>query len=105
MLREIVEDAVRVQPDMELIEGADRNDLPTATKAEQPDVAIITEGGADSHISHEQLLLQNQRLKVLVVSRDGREAHLLEFRQIPVVEVSPHGLIDAIRAAVGSGTS
>jgi hypothetical protein len=56
-------------------------------------------------MSYLQFLLENPRLKVLVIKREGREAQLLEFRQIPVAEVSPQGLVDAIRAAVGSGTS
>ena len=105
LLREIVEDAVRFQPDMKRIDSSEEHDLSSAIKREQADVLIVAEPGIDDAASHEQLLLENPRLKVLVVSRDGREAHLLEFRQIPVVEVSPQGLVDAIRAAVGSGTS
>ena len=105
MLREILEDAVRSQPDMELIDSGDGHDLPMAIKREHADVVIVAERGADDPVSHEQLLLENPRLKVLVVSRDGREAHLLEFWRVPVAEVSLQGLVCAIRAAVGSGTS
>ena len=105
MLREIVEDAVRFQPDMKLVDSGEEHNLLVAIKREHADVLIVAEGGVDDPVSHEQLLLENPRLKVLVVSRDGREAHLLEFRQIPVVEVSPQGLVDAIRAAVGSSPS
>jgi hypothetical protein len=105
MLREIVEDAVRSQPDMKLIDSGDGNDFSTAIEREHADVLIVAEKAVDDPVSYEQLLLEKPRLKVLVVSRDGREAHLLEFRQMPVAEVSPQGLVDAIRAAVGSGMS
>jgi DNA-binding NarL/FixJ family response regulator len=105
MLREIVEDAVRSQPDMELVDSSDGHDLPMAIKREHADVLIVAEHRADEPVSHEQLLLENPRLKILVVSRDGREAHLLEFWRVPVAEVSLQGLVGAIRAAVGSGTS
>ena len=105
MLREIVEHAVRFQPDMKLIDSGDRHDLPMAIKREHAGVVIVAERGVDDPVSHEQLLLDNPRLIVLVVSRDGREAHLLQFRRIPVAVVSPQGLVDAIRAAAGMSTS
>jgi hypothetical protein len=105
MLREIVEDPIRSQPDMKLIDSGDRHDLPMAIKRARADVVIVAEREGDDSVSHDQILLENPRLMVLVVSRNGREADLLQFRRIPVAEVSPQGLVDAIRAAVHSGTS
>ena len=105
MLREIVEDPIRSQPDMKLIDSGDRHDLPMAIKSARADVVIVAERGVYDSVSHEQLLLENPRLMVLVVSRNGRKANLLQFQRIPVLEVSPQGLVDAIRAAVRSGTS
>lgn len=99
MMRAIVEKAVREQSDMQLIERGAGDVLSLAKNA---DVAILAERKTSAP-SQEQLLLEHPRLKVLVVSRDGREAHLLEFRQTPLVQVSPQGLIDAIRAAVSEG--
>jgi hypothetical protein len=104
MLREIVEDSIRSQPDMKLIDSGDRHDLPLAIKRARADVVIVAERGVDDSVSHEQILLENPRLMVLVVSRNGRKATLWQFRRIPVAEVSPQGLVDAIRAAVHSGT-
>jgi predicted RNA methylase len=101
---EIVEDTVRVQPDMELVDLGDGNDLLTAIKGRQADVVVAAERDGDPPGLRDQLLVENPHLKVFVVTEDGREARLLEFRQVPVPEVSPQGLIDAIRAAVG-GTS
>lgn len=102
MLRDIVEEAVRVQPDMELVDRGDERDVSTAIKTRQATVAVVAET-ADESPGHGALLIENPRLKVLVVTHDGREAHFLEFRRIPVADVSPRGLVDAIRAAVGSG--
>ena len=105
MLREIVEDPIRSQPDMKLIHNGNRHDLPTAIKRARPDVVIVAEREVNDSLSLEQLLLENPRLMVLVVSRNGRKANLSQFRRIPVAEVSPQGLVNAIRAAVHSGTS
>jgi hypothetical protein len=101
MLREIVEDAVGLQADMELVDQIDGDDLSTAIRVRQAAVAIVAEAVADGP-GHEQLLVDNPQLKLFVLTGDGMEAHLLEFRHIPVSEVSPQGLVNAIRAAVGS---
>jgi len=103
LLREIVEDAVRLQPDMELVNGASGNAPLMAIKGRRVDVLIAGEREADNSGVWEQLLLENPGLKVVVVTEDGREARLLEFRQVSVPDVSPQGLVDAIRAAVGKG--
>jgi DNA-binding NarL/FixJ family response regulator len=105
MMREIMEDAVRSQSDMKLIDGGEGFDLPTAIKGKHVDVLIVSEHRVGDPVSHQQLLLEKHRLKVLVMSRDAREAHLLEVRQMPVAEVSPQGLVEAIRLAVRSGAS
>ena len=100
LLREIVEAAVRFQPDMELVNAPDGNDLPMVIKGRQVDVVIAGEREADNPGLGEQLLLKNPHLKVVVVTEDGREARLFELRQVRVPDVSPQGLVDAIRAAV-----
>jgi hypothetical protein len=105
MLRQIVEDAVMSQSDMKLVDSGEGHDFAMAIKREHADVVIVSKRAVDDPMSYLQFLLENPRLKVLVIKREGREAQLLEFRQIPVAEVSPQGLVDAIRAAVGSGTS
>jgi hypothetical protein len=105
MLRQIVEDAVMSQSDMKLVDSGEGHDFAMAIKREHADVVIVSKRAVDDPMSYLQFLLENPGLKVLVIKREGREAQLLEFRQIPVAEVSPQGLVDAIRAAVGSGTS
>jgi hypothetical protein len=99
ILREIIEGAVERQPDMLLIESSNGLDLPAAVNACAANVVIIADAnGADR--SHQKLLLDNPELKIFVVTDDGRNGHLLEFRRLPVALMSPQGLVNAIRAAV-----
>jgi len=51
---------------------------------------------------HRSVLVDNPELKMFVVTNDGREAYLLELHRTSVREVSPGGLIDAIRLAVAA---
>jgi hypothetical protein len=103
MLRDIIEGAIRHQADMELIDHGGDCDYANAARGSAADVVIVADQAGLGSGPHEQLLIENPRLKMFVVTDDGRRADLLEFRQTPVVQVSPQGLVDAIRAAVGSG--
>jgi len=100
LLRDIIEGAVNLQTDMQLIEAPAGCDLPEAIRAAAADVVIVADDAAGDGLSHEELLLLNPELKLLVVTGGGRGAHVLEFRRLPVERVSPGGLVDAIRAAV-----
>jgi hypothetical protein len=100
LLRDIVEGAVRLELDMQLVDTGDDPDLSSAIKRCAVDVIILGEQPATSASSHRQLLVENPYLKIFVVTDDGREANLVEFRRIPVAEMSPRGLVDAIRAAM-----
>jgi hypothetical protein len=100
MLREIIEGAVERQPDMLLIDFAGDPDLATAVKHRAPNVVIVAAANGTTAPSHQKLLIDNPELKILVVTDDGRSGHLLEFRRLPIAQMSPQGLITAIRAAV-----
>ncbi len=97
MLREIVERAIELQPDMELISMAEGDfDM---VRHRNADVAIVAEPpAAGGHVP--EALLVNPRIKVIVLTDEGRSAHVVELCQHPVVDVSPQGLVNAIRAAV-----
>jgi chemotaxis response regulator CheB len=100
MLREIIEGAVKRQPDMVLVDCAGDPDLATAVKRCTPNVVIVADANSALTSSPQKLLIDNPELKVFVVTDDGRSGHLLEFRRLPVAHMSPEGLITAIRAAV-----
>jgi DNA-binding NarL/FixJ family response regulator len=105
MLRDIISDAINFQSDMELIDCSGGSDLSKACKSSGADIVIVARP-TEPAASHQRILVDNPQLKMLVVTDDGREAHLLEFRQMPVTQLSPQGLVDAIRAAVvADGTS
>jgi hypothetical protein len=103
MLRDIIEDAISHQADMELIDDGGDSDCSKAVRRSAAEVVIVADQTGLGSAPHEQLLIENPHLKMFVVTDDGRQAHLLELRQTPVVQVSPQRLVDAIRAAVGSG--
>jgi DNA-binding NarL/FixJ family response regulator len=100
ILREIIEGAVERQPDMQLVERCADVDLATAVKQRAPNVVIVADSGGAAAPAHQKLLIDNPELKIFVVTDDGRSGHLLEFRRLPVAQMSPQGLITAIRAAV-----
>jgi DNA-binding NarL/FixJ family response regulator len=103
VLRDIIEGALRLQSDMELIDGDDEPNLSEALKRCAADVVVVAGRPPQGAASYEQLLIENPQVKVLVVTDDGGRAHLIECRRIPVAEVTPQGLVDAIRSAVAVG--
>src|SRR5262245_10126440 len=100
ILREIIEGAVEREPDMQLVERCGEADLATAVKKRAPNVVIVAGSGGAVGPAHHRLLIDNPELKIFVVTDDGRSGHLLEFRRLPVAQMSPQGLVTAIRAAV-----
>jgi DNA-binding NarL/FixJ family response regulator len=106
MLREIIERAVTGQPDMEIIDDALPSAIvPEALRRARADVVISAEHHDSAALNH--VLWELPRLKVLVVSADGRETALHELRpnRIELGEVSPQTIVDAIRGACRATTS
>jgi hypothetical protein len=98
MLRDVLEGAIAAQPDMELVASSDAASLETAIAVQQPDVVIVAEERASLDLVRLELAPTIRRLAVLTVAAGGSEARLLELTQIPVSDVSLHGLVDTIRA-------
>ena len=96
MLRDIIETAVKSQPDMELVNREDEGDVEQAVQNQWVDVAIVGSGAPLC----ERVFLSRPRLKVLVVRVDGRAAEVFEFSGHSVVEPSPQNLLEAIRRAL-----
>ena len=64
------------------------------------DVLIVNEQSDRPEDSFLQLLLSHPSLKVFVLTQDGRNATLLEFRRARLADASPTTLIEAIRSVL-----
>jgi hypothetical protein len=99
ILREILEGALTLHPDIEFLHTEDEH-LSRAAAAFGADAAIVAETAVRSSGMHRAVLADHPDLKMFVVTDGGHAAHLLELRRTPIVEVSPTGLVNAIKAAV-----
>jgi DNA-binding NarL/FixJ family response regulator len=99
MLREIVKNVIRLQADMVVL-----GEFPPSTDI----VAVVDRTDADFIVTDmrtaawEQvvrLLEANPRVRVLGIADDGLQSYLYELRphRVPLGEVSPQTLVDAIR--------
>ncbi len=103
MLSDIIEKVVTEHPDMEVVGGlADRGSLVKAAAETGADVVILGLRDSELPAACEDLVVAQPRSKVLAVTLDGRRAFLYELRPhtSALGEISPQGLVDAIRAAV-----
>jgi len=105
MLCDIITDVVGSQPDMVVVgELPERADLIPAVDRTQADVVVL--GLRDSELPDDctPLFDAHPRSRLLGVAADGRRAFLYEMRpqRTPLGEVSPQGLLDAIRLATRS---
>jgi DNA-binding NarL/FixJ family response regulator len=97
LLREIVRSVVAAEEDLELVaELADSRALQKAIPRHRPDFVI---GNSKPH-DIDRLLEQRPTMKVLQVDGGGRSSVLYELRptRIPLGELSPTRLLEAIRA-------
>ena len=91
LTRDLIELAVRAQPDMELVDG----DSPP------PDFVLCGVPPAQSRSAGRSLLAERARVRVLELDPDAGRAALYELHEHAheIGEVSPAELIDKIRAA------
>jgi DNA-binding NarL/FixJ family response regulator len=100
MLRDIVGSLLTAHDDFEVVaEFTDASELCSAVERTAADVVIL--GLEDSELPDVgcQLLWERPSTKVLGIAADGRKAFLYELRphRIPLGEVSPDSLVDAVR--------
>ena len=100
MLRSIIAAAVAAHSDMRLVEEGDVETLEEAVARSAPDVLILNERPGRPEASYRPLLLAHPSLKVFVLTQDGRNATVLEFRRARLVDASATTLIEAIRTVV-----
>jgi DNA-binding NarL/FixJ family response regulator len=100
MLGDIVRTTLESQPDIEVVgetEGLER--LQDAARRSYPDLVIVAD--PDNRLPDPclHLMYDHARLRVLVITPDGRSAslhRLLPTRSV-IRDISPQGLLDAIR--------
>lgn len=106
MLREIIESVVADQSDMSIVGTiATREPIVAALDDARADVVIVGLRTAETTGDLASILYQRPRLKLLAISNDGGSTSLYELRPncVPLVDVSPDGLVDAIRSAATTG--
>ena len=108
MLSDILTNVLARERDMEVLRVLEKTDtLLRAVEESSADVVIV--GLSDTELPRVcgDLVTANPHMKVLAVAGDGRRVFLHELRPhtVPLGEMSPAGLIDAIRAAVRSPRS
>jgi hypothetical protein len=100
MLRSIVEGAVASQPDMRLVGSGEHGSLDEAVERSHADVLIVNAQPDRPESWFHPFLIAHPTLKVFVLTQDGRNATLLQFRRARIADVSPTMLVDAIRSAL-----
>jgi hypothetical protein len=103
MLTEIVSDSLRDQHDMVLVlASADTIELRQAVAATHADVAIVDQARWGDGAGYEVPLMAFPCLKIFAVSDAGKRTVLHELRpqRVPLGELSPSGLLTAIRNAL-----
>ena len=112
MLREIVESAVSPQPDMQIVGSTPARVVapgaaPPRMVDADADVVIVGLARAEEARAYDPVLFQRPHLRILAITGDGRGAFLYELRPqaVPIGDVSPQGLVDAIRASAAAKAS
>ena len=100
MLCDIIKEVVTSEPDLQIVgQLAARVDLAGAVDQTRADVVVV--GLRDHELPSDCLALfdSHPRTRLLGIAADGRRAFLYELRpqRTPLGEVSPAGLIEAIR--------
>jgi DNA-binding NarL/FixJ family response regulator len=103
MLREIIESVVAGQSDMSIVGSLPTREPVIAALEKTPaDVVIVGLRKAETAADLTPLLYERPRLKLLAISGDGGTTTIYELRpySTALFDVSPTGLVDAIRAIV-----
>ena len=107
MLREIIESVIAGQHDMSIVGAIDTRDRVATALGQTPaDVVIVGLRTGETAATLDPMLFEQPRLKMLAIGSNGRSSSLYELRPytIPLGDVSPQGLIDAIRTSMVAGT-
>jgi hypothetical protein len=99
LLRDIVREAIRREPDLDIVAEHDEIDVRSAVELDDPDFIIVGED-ASAQQDVRRLVGARRGLRALEVQADGRDSVLYELRphRISLGEVSSDTLVRAIRA-------
>ena len=100
MMMDIVDAAVRGERDLALVAHVSETELEDAVERLTPDVVIVCAGDDAREQAARRVLADHPHLKLMLISRNGAAARLLEFRQVVVDDLSPSSVVQAIRAAL-----
>jgi hypothetical protein len=89
LLRDIVEDILRAQPDMEIVRLAWSDHVAAVLERRHADVVIVQDSSTDQ-VAAERLV---------IVAYTERDTGAFSFRPLPIAELSPQALVQAIREA------
>jgi DNA-binding NarL/FixJ family response regulator len=100
MLRDIIEDTVSDQTDMQVVACLeDRQQM--LSRVTETDAEVVVLGMSDGDLPDESLHVfeAHPHLRLFGVTADGRRAFLYELRpqRSALGEISPQGLVEAIR--------
>ncbi len=107
MLRDLATGIVAEQPDMVVVGTYARCEEWQSALQKLPDILVVSISDTDLPPACEELMTEQPRLRVIAVAGDARRAYMYELqpRRIPLGEVSPQGLVHAIRTAARRGAS
>jgi DNA-binding NarL/FixJ family response regulator len=105
MLSEVVKSAFESQPDIEVVEetqGLGR--VEESVRRSRPDIVIVADSRNKLPKECLHLMYEHVRLKVLVVTPDGLSASIHRLAPVGTVidDVSPQGLLEAVRTAASA---
>jgi DNA-binding NarL/FixJ family response regulator len=106
LLMDMIKDTIAAQPDMAVVDIAagDAQLLRLAERADA-DIVILSRQTPTERARYGPLLFGRPNMKVFEIVDEGRRCLLYELRpsRIAIDEISPQGLLDAIRAPRGKG--
>ncbi len=104
MLAQIVSTLLNKEDDFEVVcQSGERTDLKTLVEHTRTDVVILGSRGREAPAAVTELLLEHPRLKLFIITPNGRDAFRVELKpqSVPIKEISSRRLVDEIRAALG----
>src|SRR5262245_42778207 len=98
MMRSIVKGALAAPVDLELADQGEGDDIEDAIVRAGASVLIVEERADRNEAFYRELLLKHPSLKVFILTQEGRNVTLIEFRRLRFVDASPATLVEAIRS-------